>query len=99
MSSAIMAGVDASEWAGVTLYTRNGTNVAAPALASMHDAGHYPDVMAILTGWASFRTLSAEVAAGWAGAGLTGTPAFSINSAGFLTLTVTGAAESIRTTP
>jgi hypothetical protein len=92
MSSAILAGLDMSEWAGSTLYSRNATNVAAPALASMHDAGHYPDVMAMLTGWASFRTLSAEVAAGWAGAGLTGTPAFSINSSGFLTLTVTGAA-------
>lgn len=90
-----MAGVDASEWAGSTLYTRNGTNVTAPALASMHDAGHYPDVMAMLTGWASFRTLSAELAAGWGGAGLTGTPALSINSSGFLTLTVTGAAAPL----
>ena len=95
MSSAILAGIDASEWAGSTLYTRNGTNVAAPALASMHDAGHYPDVMALLTGWASFRTLSAEMAANWAGAGLTGTPALSINSSGFLQLSVTGAAGTI----
>ena len=92
MSSAIMAGLDMSEWAGSTLYSRNGVTVAAPALVSMHDAGHYPDVMAMLTGWASFRTLSAEVAAAWAGAGLTGTPALSINSNGFLQLSVTGAA-------
>lgn len=93
-----MAGVDASEWAGVTLYTRNGTNVTAPALASMHDAGHYPDVMALLTGWASFRTLSAEMAANWAGAGLTGTPALSINASGYLQLSVTGAAGTITLT-
>lgn len=95
MSSAILAGIDASEWAGVTLYTRNGTSVTAPALGSMHDSGHYPDVMALLTGWASFRTLTAEVAAAWAGAGLTGTPALSINASGYLELRVTGAAGTI----
>ena len=95
MSSAILAGLDASEWAGVTLYSRNGTNVVAPALASMHDSGHYPDVMALLNGWASFRTLSAEVAANWAGAGLTGTPSLSINASGYLELRVTGAAGTL----
>jgi hypothetical protein len=71
--AAILAGVDAAEWAGDVLFARNGVEVSAPALADLHDGGHYPDACALLTGWASYRTISATLTTTWTSAGGLGT--------------------------
>lgn len=80
--AAILAGVDARQWAGVTLFHREGTNVAAPAAGSLHDGGHYPDLMGLLTGWATQQPLSAILTALWSAGGTpgTGTMSCGINS-------------------
>lgn len=67
--SAILVGVDMAPFAGVTLFSCNGTDVDAPALATLHDGGHYPDMVALLNGWATYRTLSSTLDAQWSGSG------------------------------
>lgn len=64
-----MAGFDARAWAGVVLFNRNATNVSAPAVATLHDSGHYPDALAFLNGYSAYRTLSSMLDAQWSGAG------------------------------
>ena len=94
-TAAILAQFDALEWAGASLFTRNATSVAAPAASTMHDLGHYPDVVALLNGWGSRMTLAQTIQATW---GLDGTITCGIddddrfyvqvlNAAGQLTLT------------
>ena len=63
--AAILAGFDSIEWVSTTLFTRNGTPVAAPALATMNDKGHYPDVVSFLNGWATDKYLSSRLDAQW----------------------------------
>lgn len=93
--AAILAGFDALEWAGQTLFTRDGVTVAAPAVGSMHDGGHYPDAVGFLNGWGSYRTLAETINDTW---GIDGTVTCGIdaddrfyvevlNPAGQLTLT------------
>ena len=95
--AAILAGIDASAWAGVALFSRNGTTVTAPALASLHDGGHYPDAVALLNGWSAYRTFRSGLVAQWSG---TGTPTAGINSAGFFYVSRYGAgAASFTCTP
>ncbi len=67
--SAILAGFDARAWAGVNLFSRDGDVVAAPAVGTLHDGGHYPDALALLNGYSSVRSLSSMLDAQWSGAG------------------------------
>lgn len=67
--SAILAGVDLAEFAGQTLFSRDAVDVDAPALASLHDGGHYPDVAAALHGWTAYRSFGDSLNAQWSGAG------------------------------
>lgn len=83
MNSAILAGFDARAWASVALFSRNGTPVSAPATATLHDGGHYPDALGLLNGYASTRTLTVAVDANWTGAG---TMTAAIDENGFFTL-------------
>lgn len=91
-----MAGFDARAWAGVVLFSRNATNVSAPAVATLHDGGHYPDAMALLTGWASYLTLSTIVDTDWTGAG---TFSAGIDEDGFFYLQGSDAAATFTVTP
>jgi hypothetical protein len=92
----ILAGFDALPWAGVTLYSRNSTNVTAPAAGTMHDSGHYPDAVALLNGWQHYRLMNAVMQATW---GIAGTPTVTINADDRVVLTVTGAAGTLTLTP
>lgn len=92
----ILAGFDALPWAGATLYSRDGLNVAAPAVGSMHDGGHYPDMVAFLNGWQHYRLMNAVMQATW---GIDGTPTVTINSDDRIVLTVAGAAGTLTLTP
>lgn len=86
--SAILAGIDLAEFAGVTLFSRDGTNVAAPALASLHDGGHYPDAVAVLNGWSAYRPFYSALDAQWSG---TGTMTAGIDTDGLFYLQTSGA--------
>lgn len=67
--SAILFGLDLAEFSSVVLFSRDGTNVTAPARDSMHDGGHYPDAVAVLNGWSAYRTFQDALNAQWSGAG------------------------------
>lgn len=95
-TAAIIAGLDMSEWAGVTLFSRNGTDVAAPALGTLHDGGHYPDVVAMLNGWASYRNATSALDAQWSG---TGTVRYGIDSDGMLYVERLGGVGTFTVTP
>lgn len=95
-TGAILAQFDASAWAGLTLYTRDGTDIDAPALATMHDLGIYPDPVAFLNGWASYRNLTSTLQAQWSG---TGTPDVGIDADGFFYVRRVGGAGSFTVTP
>jgi hypothetical protein len=93
--SAILAGFDARSWAGLSLFTRNGTSTPAPATATLHDGGHYPDALGLLNGISSYSTLTTLVDADWTGAG---TMTAAISTAGYFTLATSGA-TSFTVTP
>jgi hypothetical protein len=95
-SSAILAGFDARTWAGVTLFSRDGDNVAAPAVGTLHDGGHYPDAVAFLNGWAAYRTLSDMLDAQYTGAG---TMTAGIDEDGFFWVHVSDPAVNFSVTP
>ena len=92
----ILAGFDALPWAGVTLFSRGGTNVAAPAVGTLHDGGHYPDAVALLNGWQHYRLMNAVMQATW---GIAGTPTITINASDRIVLSVASAAGTITLTP
>ena len=54
---------DAAQWASATLFSRDGTDVDAPA--TMHAAGYYPDAVAFLNGWGSQADLNTRINAAW----------------------------------
>jgi len=85
--SGILAGVDLAEFAGVTLFSRDAVNVAAPALASLHDGGHYPDAVAVLNGWTAYRPFYSSLDAQWSGVG---TMTAGINTDGLLYIQTSG---------
>jgi len=85
--SGILAGVDLAEFAGVTLFSRDAVNVAAPALATLHDGGHYPDVAAALHGWTAYRPFWSSLDAQWSGSG---TMSAGIDTNGFFYIQGTG---------
>ena len=87
MSGFIGAGFDAAEFAGADLFSRDADTVAAPALASLHDGGHYPDAGAFLHGWSTSRTLSSLMTTIWGG-GVT--VSIGINSSNLVALTMSG---------
>ena len=66
--SAIPAGLDLAEFAGVTLFSRDGTNVAAPAPRLCTTAA-YPDAVAVLNGWSAYRPFYSALDAQWSGTG------------------------------
>ena len=91
--------IDLAEFAGVTLFSRGRTNVAAPALASLHDGGHYPDAVAVLNGWSAYRpfysALDAQCGTGTMTAGIDTDGLFYLQTSGVgaLTFTVTPGAS------
>lgn len=91
--AAILAGLDAAAWAGVAIFSRDGTSVTPPALATMQDLGHYPDVVAFLNGWACSRDLGAAINTQWAAA-LGGSIRCGISSANLFYLEFFGAASA-----
>ena len=68
--AALFAGFDAVDWSGANLFSRNGTTVAAPAVATMYDNGHYPDAVGFLNGWSSARALGTQIDLQWATPGV-----------------------------
>ena len=94
--SAILAGFDARAWAGDVLFSRNGTNVSAPVVGTMHDGGHYPDAAAFLNGWGSYLTLSTIADTDWTGAG---TFSAGIDEDGFFYLQGSNAGATFTVTP
>lgn len=94
--SAILAGFDARSWAGLSLFTRNGTSTPAPATATLHDGGHYPDALGLLNGVSSYSTLTTLVDADWTGAG---TMTAGIDTNGYFYLQVSSPGETFTVTP
>lgn len=95
--AAILAGFDALEWAGQVLFTRDGVSVAAPAVGSMHDGGHYPDAVALLNGWGSYQNLNQTMQATWNS--IDGTPVAYIDDDDRFVVDVAGAAGQLTLTP
>lgn len=95
-TAAILAQFDALEWAGVTLFSRNAVNVAAPAVGTMHDGGHYPDAVGFLNGWGSYRRLDQTIQNTW---GLDGTISCGINEDDRFYISVEAAAGQLTLTP
>ena len=86
---ALLAGFDAAQWASATLFSRDGTDVDAPA--TMHAAGYYPDAVAFLNGWGSQADLNTRINAAWSAAGYSGAWVFGINPAGYVYAVYAGA--------
>lgn len=98
--AALLVGLDASAWAGVSVFTIGGSVVAVPAIASMHDGAHYPDAVAFLNGWSAARSLSSQIAAQWTAAGGAGTLSAGIDAASRVYVRLTGGSSgSFSVTP
>ena len=88
--AALLAGVDAARWAGVTLLTRSGASTIIPAVTAMHDGGHYPDAVSFLTGWSAARSLESQMTAQWTAAGGAGTLTAGIDAGGRVYVSLSG---------